>query len=111
MLSQSACGRYIITGFHLPVVCELDAGISLLLFLPQGLCPSNYRNVGLGLWSPHTQQHSVALSTCLGLPAQRKRERVNHTGQHSKGKRAVESGRQTSILSAEKKTKNRAGYI
>lgn len=58
---------------------KADAGTNLLDFLPQGPRPSNYGwNVGAGLWSPHTQQHSAALSTCLQLPAQRKRGDQSH---------------------------------
>lgn len=45
----------------------------------------------------NTQQHSAPVSGCQ----HGERETVNHTGQHSKGETAEESGRQTSILSAE----------
>lgn len=50
-----------------------SCSFSLLLVLPKGLCLSNYhRNVEPGPWSPHTEQHSAPLSTCLPLPAQGK---------------------------------------
>lgn len=65
---------------------RLARAFGFLLFLPQGLCLSNYRwNVEAGPWSPHTQQHSAALSTCLRLPAQRKRHGQSHWTAQQRG--------------------------
>lgn len=47
----------------------------------------------------HTQQHSAHVSDCQ----HRERDVVNHTGQQRREERALESGRRTSISSAEKK--------
>ncbi len=93
-------------GFHLPpqfFLSELMQAFGLFLFLPEDCV---YQTIaGMLNQAPgahthsNTQQHSAPVSDCQ----HRERDPVNHAGQHSEGETAEESGRQTSILSAEKK--------
>lgn len=86
LLSHFSQSRYTSAGWHSPsqlFLCQADADKNVSFDSLEYRCPSKYCwNVGLGPWSPHTKQHSAALSTCLQQPAQRaKKKKIYQSSQ------------------------------